>query len=538
MLPNLELIDILSRQMHSLLRKNDYPMSRSDRRRRNLSRANSSDRRKHLRYLASFPVTVKYTPHGGALQAMTATVLDISEGGVLLAGLEIPETVSVVTLEFQVPEGVMPERFIQGGLKFEATVRFRHPSGTQYGVEFEEQLGVRLARTTWARLRWGAAMFFLIAISIVLIMKYENLYLFRLDIPIFVYSILVAGYLITRFIFAAFYRRHKPLKGLPGITVIASVCNEREHVGRMIVQVMESAYPVDLLQFIVINDGSTDGTGTAIEEARIKYPEVEVITHVQSLGKRHGMSAGADRATGDFLVFIEADSFLEPDALKNLMKPFADPGVVAVTGHCEVANSRTNALTRMQAVRYYFAFRVVKAAESVFGSVTCLSGQLAACRKALFMSVRDEWLSQTFFGQPAAFGDDRSLTNSLLKQGYKVAYAADAVATTIVPDDHRIFLRQEMPWKKSWFRETLRACSFMWRRPLLMSISFYLGFILMLLGPVVVLRAFIYIPMVQHRSPLVYIMGLFLGSCLLSCLYLFFKRSRLWFYGILYCCLL
>lgn len=535
MLPNLELIDILSRQMHSLLRKNDYPMSRSDRRRRNLSRANSSDRRKHLRYLASFPVTVKYTPPGGALQAMTATVLDISEGGVLLTGLDISDAVSVVTLEFQVPEGVMPERFIQGGLKFDATVRFRHPSGTQYGVEFEESLGVRLARTAWARLCFGAVMCFLLVVSMVLIMKGENFALFRIDVPIFLYSILVAGYLITRFIFAACYRRHKPLKAWPKISVIAPVFNAREHVGRMINQVMESAYPVDLLQFIVINDGSTDGTDKFIEEARMKYPEVEVITHVQSLGKRQGMSAGADRATGDFLVFIDSASFLAPDALKNLMKPFADPEVVAVTGHCEVANSWTNALTRMQAVRYYVAFRVMKAAESVFDSVTCMSGQLAAYRKALFMSVRDKWLSQTFPGQPATCGDDRSLANLLLKQGYKVAYAADAVAATIVPDDHRTFLRQQMRWKRSWLRETLRGCGFMWRRPLLMSISFYLGFILTLLGPVVVLRAFIYIPLVQHRSPLVYILGFFMVSCLLSCLYLFFKQSRLWFYGILYC---
>ena len=192
----------------------------------------------------------------------------------------------------------------------------------------------------------------------------------------------------------------------------------------------------------------------------------------------------------------------------------------------------------MQAVGYYVAFRVMRAAESVFDSVTCLSGQLAAYRKDLFMSVRDEWLNQTFFRQPATFGDDRSLTNALLMRGFKVVYAADAVTATIVPDDHRAFLRQQMRWKRSWVRETLRACSFMWRRPLLMSISFYLGFILTLLGPVVVLRAFIYIPLVQHRSPLVYIPGLFLASCLLSCLYLFVKRSRLWAYGILYCFLL
>ncbi len=513
----------------------DYPVSRFDRRRRNLSRSNASDRRQYQRFLASFPVIVKYTPYGGEAQEMKATVVDISEGGLMLEGIEIPDVVSEVSVEFRVPPGVMPEQFVQGEWKSKATVRYRHPAGNKYGIEFEESLGVRLARTTWVKLRWGAVMAFLLVVSVVLLMKYENLYLFWLDVPIFLYSILVAGYLISRFVFAAFYRRHKPLKVLPKITVIAPVFNEREHVGRMIAQVMESAYPAELLQFIVINDGSTDGTEKSIEEARVKYPEVEVITHPKSLGKRHGMSAGAERATGDFLVFIDSDSFLAPNALKNLMKPFADPEVAAVTGHCDVENIWTNTLTRMQAVRYYVAFRVMKAAESVFDSVTCLSGPLAAYRKELFMEVREEWLNQTFFGQPATFGDDRSLTNSLLTRGHKVVYADDAITTTIVPDDHRTFLRQQMRWKRSWFRETLRGCGFMWRRAPLMSISFYLGFILPLLGPAIVIRSLVYVPLLQHRSPLIYILGVFLMSCLMSCTYLFLKRSRIWFYGILFC---
>ena len=512
-----------------------YPVIKPDRRIRNLSRANATDRRKSLRYFCSFPLTVRYRAANGAPQVATATVKDISEGGVMLEGLDIPDGVSAVTLEFRVPPGVMPEEFIHGDWIANAAVRFRHPSGNRYGVEFEESLGKRLARTTWFRLRWGAVLFFLITVSFILVMKYENFYFFWLDVPIFLYSILVASYLISRFLFAGFYRRPKPLPELPKITVVAPVFNEREHVGRMIRQVMESSYPAELMQFIVINDGSTDGTEKSITEACIKYPEVEVITFPKSLGKRHGMSAGADRATGDFIVFIDSDSFLDPDALKNIVKPFADPESAAVTGHCDVENVWTNVLTRMQAVRYYVAFRVMKAAESVFDSVTCLSGPLAAYRKDVFMSVRTEWLNQTFFGQPATFGDDRSLTNSLLERGYKVVYQDDSRTTTIVPEDHGTFLRQQMRWKRSWFRETLRAMGFMWKRPPLMSLSFYLGFILPLLGPAIVVRSLLYVPLTQHRSPLVYIMGVFLMSCLMSCTYLFLKRSRLWFYGIVFC---
>ena len=512
-----------------------YPVRKEDRRLRNLSRPNSSNRRMYLRYFCDFPVMVSYRSLSGEICEMRARVKDISEGGLMLVGLEIPDSISEVKLKFRIPAGVMPEEFIQGDWESKAEVRYRDPAGNRYGIEFEESLGKRLARTTWSYLRWGAVIFFMAVISIVLMMKYESLYFFWFDVPVFLYSLLVASYLISRFVFASFYRRRKPLETLPTMTVIAPVFNEREHVGRMITQVMEAAYPAELMQFIVINDGSKDGTDKSIAEICLRYPEVEVITFPKSLGKRHGMSAGAERAKGDILVFIDSDSFLEPDALQNIVRPFADPEIAAVTGHCDVENIWTNVLTRMQAVRYYVAFRVMKAAESVFDSVTCLSGPLAAYRKDIFMSVREEWLNQTFFGQPATFGDDRSLTNSLLERGYKVVYADDARTTTIVPDDHMTFLRQQMRWKRSWFRETLRAMGFMWKRPPLMSISFYLGFILPILGPAVVIRSLLYVPLTQHRSPLIYIMGVFLMSCMMSCAYLFLKKSRLWFYGILFC---
>lgn len=513
----------------------DYPVSRLDRQERSLFRQNAGDRRQYVRYLASIPVTVKYQCHSGETHVLTATVADISEGGVMLEGLEIPGMVSDLELEFRVPKGVMPEPFIQEEWKSKATVRYRHPSGKKYGVAFEESLAVRLMRLTWTKLRWSAVIFSLFAVSLVLIMKAGNFRLFWLDVPIFLYSILGAGYLIVRFVSASFYRRPKPLAVLPKITVIVPVFNEREHVGRMIAQVMESAYPAEWLQLIVINDGSTDGTAKAIEAARLRYPEVEVITFKTSLGKRHGMSVGADRATGDFLVFIDSDSFLAPDALRNILKPFADPAVAAVSGHCNVENLWVNALTRMQAVQYYLAFKVMKAAESHFDSVTCLSGSLAACRRDSFLAVREEWLNQTFFGQPAAFGDDRSLTTSLLKRGHKVVYADDAITTTIVPQDHVSYLRQQMRWKRAWFRETLRAAGFMWRRRPLMASLFYLGLILPLLGPAVVIRSLLDVPQTQYGAPILCIMGLFLLSCLMCCAYLFRNRARLWLSGLLFC---
>ena len=466
---------------------------------------------------------------------ITATARDISAGGVLLEGLVVPDHVESLHVEFTIPDGSMPEEFIHGKCALDGHLCFRDPVKRICGIEFEEPLIQRMGRTTWSYLRWASVLVFFLTISLILMLKYENLYFFWFDVPIFLYSLMVGTYLISRFAFAAFYRRTKPLTTLPALTVIAPVFNEADHIGRTITQVMESAYPADKLQFIVVDDGSTDKTGESIEQARRRYPEINVISLATSHGKREALAAGVRQATGEILVFIDSDSFLDAHALEQVVRPFADPEVGAVTGHCDVENIWTNALTKMQAVRYYIAFRVMKAAESVFDSVTCLSGPLAAYRRSAFDEVMDEWLSQTFMGQPATMGDDRSLTNSLLRRGVKTVYAADARTSTVVPEHYAGFLRQQMRWKRSWFRESVRAAGFMWRKPPFMSLSFYLGFILPILGPAIVVRSLIYVPLFQHRTPFIYIGGVFMMSTLMSATYLFAKRSRLWVYGVFFC---
>ena len=87
----------------------------------------------------------------------------------------------------------------------------------------------------------------------------------------------------------------------------------------------------------------------------------------------------------------------------------------AIAGHAEVQNSRESWIARMQAVRYFVAFRVCKAAESIFGAVTCCSGCFSAYRREAIAPVLERWENQRFLGRPATYGDDRSLTNFVLR---------------------------------------------------------------------------------------------------------------------------
>ena len=96
------------------------------------------------------------------------------------------------------------------------------------------------------------------------------------------------------------------------------------------------------------------------------------------------------------------------------VQPFKDPKMGGVAGRTDVANTYTNSLTKMQSVRYYIAFRVMKASEALFDTVTCLSGPLSCYRKSIVKEHEEAWLNQKFLGHKATFGDGRAMTNFVL----------------------------------------------------------------------------------------------------------------------------
>ena len=193
-------------------------------------------------------------------------------------------------------------------------------------------------------------------------------------------------------------------------------------------------------------------------------------------------------------------------------------------------------MSRMQAVRYFVAFKVLKAAESVFSAVTCCSGCFAAYRREAIMPHLEAWEHQRFIGRPATFGDDRSLTNYVLRD-WKIPYEAKAVSHTIVPGTLKKFLTQQVRWKRSWTRESLIAARFIWRKNPIVALSVYVGMILPLAAPIAAGRALLWRPLVDHAgSPLLYLIGIYAMATIYG-LYYAMRQNRwdaLWVFGILF----
>ncbi len=130
-----------------------------------------------------------------------------------------------------------------------------------------------------------------------------------------------------------------------------------------------------------VDDGSTDATWERMAFAARRFPNLHAIRFSHNRGKRAAMAAGIRATDAEIVCFVDSDSTLEPDALREIIKPFRDRRVAVVTGHADVQNRAYNVLTLLQQVRYFVAFRVIKGSESIFGAVTCASGCFSAYRR-------------------------------------------------------------------------------------------------------------------------------------------------------------
>lgn len=211
------------------------------------------------------------------------------------------------------------------------------------------------------------------------------------------------------------------------------------------------------LHIMVVDDGSTnyDELYDTVY-SHYRHDLLEVIRLPKNVGKRHAQKIGFDKATADIIVTIDSDTVLRSRfAISEIVKRFKDPKIGAVTGHVAVANKTTNILTRLISTRYWMAFSQERAAQSFFNVLMCCSGPFSAYRKPVLDKVKDAYVSQRFLGQPCTYGDDRHLTNLVLVEGHRVVYDKRAIAFTYVPENLQGYVKQQVRWNKSFYREML-----------------------------------------------------------------------------------
>jgi len=504
-----------------------------------------------IRYAVDYDVTVVCKTKGDK-ETFICKGIDISTTGILLrvekeADVKKMEEADSIKLLFEITPGSMPEGFeMQVKENAKLARSMKQENGTYLcGMAFERDMAQYSRKKKDRFMLFISALLLFFISAFIVLMRAESVIYFKFNKWLYLYSIVAACFLLSRYLFAVFYRP-VPINPdfTPGVSILIPCFNEEEWIQRTILSCINQDYPVDKLEVIVIDDCSTDKSVEKIKEIIEKLQNeseqfdvknrLSYYVQPQNAGKRDALVVGAEKAKHDLVVFVDSDSFLDPFAIRNLVQPFQDPKMGGVAGRTDVANTYTNGLTKMQSVRYYIAFRVMKAAEGLFDCVTCLSGPLSCYKKQIILDKKEAWLNQSFLGQKATFGDDRSMTNFVLRE-HRTTYQDSAVCSTIVPNKYSVFLKQQMRWKRSWLRESLIAGKFIWKKEPFAAVTFYMGLLVPIIAPIIVTYNLIYVPIVHGVFPTAFLLGLLMMSMLMSMAQMLLRKSTTWVFGLLFC---
>lgn len=232
--------------------------------------------------------------------------------------------------------------------------------------------------------------------------------------------LLVRGFLSRRPVQAADFE--------PQTSIIIVAHNEVDTIGAKLENMISLDYPRAKLEIIVASDGSTDGTNKIVKN----YSDHGVkLLALPRQGKIPALNTAADRATGEILVFSDANSIYKPDALSALLRPFADASVGAVGGNQVYLKSDDANMAGFGEGLYWNYDRLLKRMQSVSGNMIGATGAIHAIRRDLFEPV------------PLSVSDDMVISTRAILKGFRLAFAPNAIAyETIAPTEEAEFARK------------------------------------------------------------------------------------------------
>jgi cellulose synthase/poly-beta-1,6-N-acetylglucosamine synthase-like glycosyltransferase len=244
------------------------------------------------------------------------------------------------------------------------------------------------------------------------------------------------------------HRKANPAEKVhPSVTVLLTVYNEENKIVARLDNILDTDFPLDRLQVIVASDGSTDSTDELVRS--YPHPQVSFTRPLQRRGKTDTQNQAVANASGDILIFTDADTVFQRSFISNIVKEFDDPKVGGADGRCVILRNDNSGISSSQ-VCYWSREVSIRDLEGRLGILAVGSGACLAMRRSLFRPMSE------------LYGEDCILPLQVVGQGYRFVHASDAVAYDTWPCD----IRGEL---KSRIRTTLRNWQGTWSRPELLN---------------------------------------------------------------------
>lgn len=302
------------------------------------------------------------------------------------------------------------------------------------------------------------------------------------------------------------WRPYRPpqFPGQPLITILIPCYNEAEHGEETILAALAQEYPN--IEVIAINDGSSDGTAAMLDRLTAIHERLRVIHLAQNQGKAMALRMGAMASRSEYLVCIDGDALLAPDAVNYIAAPLVNnPRVGAVTGNPRI-RTRSTLIGRIQVGEFSSIIGLIKRTQRVYGQLFTVSGVCTAFRRKA--------LDEVGYWSLDMITEDIDITWKLQRAQWTIFYEPRALCWILMPETLRGLWKQRTRWAQGGAEVFLKNLISIWswehRRMWLLMVefclstgwafAFALSVILWLLGQVVVLPPDITVSMLMPPS--------------------------------------
>ncbi len=269
---------------------------------------------------------------------------------------------------------------------------------------------------------------------------FRCLFYFAFFYPVFMSYVWITGALVY------WWRRERgkthtvdfppTLSEYPGVSILVPCFNESLVAEETISFLMKQNYPT--FEIIAINDGSSDDTAEILDRLAERYENVRVIQFKENQGKAMALRAGALLSQYEFLICIDGDALLSPNASTWIMKHFlSSPRVGAVTGNPRI-RTRSTLLGRIQVGEFSAVVGLIKRSQRIYGRLFSVSGVVTGFRKAA--------LHRVGYWSIDMITEDIDITWKLQMDYWDVRFEANATSWILMPETIKGLWNQRLRW--------------------------------------------------------------------------------------------
>jgi cellulose synthase/poly-beta-1,6-N-acetylglucosamine synthase-like glycosyltransferase len=223
------------------------------------------------------------------------------------------------------------------------------------------------------------------------------------------------GYPVLLAIVGAFRKRQAVEPGYyPTLTVLIAAYNESANIVRKLHETLALQYPPELLEILVVSDGSTDGTDELVKS--LPDPRIRLLRVEGRKGKTHAQNEGVRQSHGEIIVFSDATATYHPKALLYIAANYRDPNVGAVSGKYQYFDRDGNSPTGVGSIAFWGYENIIKFLQSRISTLTGCSGCIYSVRKRVYTPL------------PQSACSDLVEPLCVVRSGYRVAFESRALA--------------------------------------------------------------------------------------------------------------